>query len=43
MKTYRDVGHAFGLFGYEHYRAMVEDSLAALSDWIREPPGPNDS
>ena len=43
VKSYGDAGHAFGLFGYEHYRAMVDDSLAALSEWIRESPSPNDS
>ena len=37
LTAYPDVGHAFGLHGYEHYEAFVQDVLAALDRWLSRP------
>lgn len=39
-KAYPGAGHAFAIFGYENYDAMVSDSLAAIAEWTDSQPSP---
>ena len=36
-KAYPNAGHAFALAGFENFRPMVSDVLAALDRWLAEP------